>query len=79
MRARHVTRFQAAYVSEQEIRQIVSHMNAGRRQGRRWLAEDQINLNTGTDGRIVTEVGAKTQPKRRGMGLMLGHQLRLIK
>lgn len=74
----HVTRFQAAYVSDQEIRQVVSRMNAGGRRSRRWLTEeDGVQAATGTDGRAV-EV-PRPKPKRRRFDLMFGHQLRLIK
>lgn len=74
----HVTRFQAAYVNEQEIRQIVGRMNAGGRHSRRWLTEaESVQAATGTDGRAV--IAAPPAPKKRGLGLMFGHQLRLIK
>lgn len=74
----HVTRFQAAYVNEQEIRQIVSRMNAGGRNSRRWLTEEEnLQAATGTEGRPVKVL--PPMPKRRGLGLMFGHQLRLIK
>jgi S-DNA-T family DNA segregation ATPase FtsK/SpoIIIE len=74
----HVTRFQAAYVNEQEIRQIVSRMNAGGRNSRRWLTEEEnLQAATGTEGRPVKVL--PSMPKRRGLGLMFGHQLRLIK
>ncbi len=75
----HVTRFQAAYVSEPEIRQIVSRMNAGGRRSRRWLTEesDMPQAATGTDGRLVKL--SKPVPKRGALDLMFGHQLRLIK
>jgi DNA segregation ATPase FtsK/SpoIIIE, S-DNA-T family len=74
----HVTRFQAAYVNEPEIRQIVSRMNAGGRNSRRWLTEEEnLQAATGTDGRPVKVL--PSMPKRRGLGLMFGHQLRLIK
>lgn len=84
----HVTRFQAAYVNEQEIRQIISRMNAGGRFSRRWLtaeAEDPPLVATGTNGRAAQGAAPtltlqpKAKPKRRGLGLMFGHQLRLIK
>jgi S-DNA-T family DNA segregation ATPase FtsK/SpoIIIE len=81
----HVTRFQAAYVNEQEIREVVGKMNASGRYGRRALApEPEITLAaTGTDGQqMVSPVTLTLQPqpkKRRGLGYMLGHQLRLIK
>lgn len=86
----HVTRFQAAYVSEQEIKQIIERMNAGGRHSRRWLTMEQTEplAATGTNGRAapgVSAVGqankseAKPKSKRRGLGLMLGSQLRLIK
>jgi S-DNA-T family DNA segregation ATPase FtsK/SpoIIIE len=72
----HVTRFQAAYVGEQEIRQIVGRMNAGGRHSRRWLTEEEsIQLATGTEGRSVV---TPQQPKRQRLNLF-GHQLRLIK
>lgn len=75
----HVTRFQAAYVNEQEIRQIVGRMIAGGRRSRRWLTEefDTPQIATGTDGRPIDVPPLK--PKRRGLDLMFGHQLRLIK
>jgi S-DNA-T family DNA segregation ATPase FtsK/SpoIIIE len=80
----HVTRFQAAYVDTQEIRQIVARMNAGGRRSRRWLTEDEPAqvAATGTDGRGVKVAAAvKTEPskKRPRLDLMFGHQLRLIK
>jgi S-DNA-T family DNA segregation ATPase FtsK/SpoIIIE len=69
----HVTRFQAAYVSEAEIRQVVGQLGAGRSQS--WLQEAPVQVATGTDGRLVGPVKAK----RRGLGGLFGHQLRLIK
>jgi DNA segregation ATPase FtsK/SpoIIIE, S-DNA-T family len=74
----HVTRFQAAYVNEPEIRQIISRMNAGGRNSRRWLTDEtNIQAATGTEGRPVMVL--PSTPKKRGLGLMFGHQLRLIK
>jgi DNA segregation ATPase FtsK/SpoIIIE, S-DNA-T family len=76
----HVTRFQAAYVDTQEIRQIVARMNAGGRRSRRWLTEDEPLAATGTDGRGVVSVTPTEPPKKRPrLDLMFGHQLRLIK
>jgi len=81
----HVTRFQAAYVSEQEIKQLVGRMSMGGRQSRRWLTpqEETPFAATGTDDRVAGPTTApapvEIKPKRRGLGLMLGHQLRLIK
>jgi S-DNA-T family DNA segregation ATPase FtsK/SpoIIIE len=81
----HVTRFQAAYVSEKEIRTIVRRMSAGRNDHRRWVDVEQpaeTLAATGTDGRNVeTAAGPAVKPKseRRRLGLMFGHQLRLIK
>jgi S-DNA-T family DNA segregation ATPase FtsK/SpoIIIE len=77
----NITRFQAAYINEPEIRQLVSRMNTGGRSSRRWLTEEaQATAATGTDGRAAPEMAAPpVMPKRRGLGLMLGHQLRLIK
>jgi S-DNA-T family DNA segregation ATPase FtsK/SpoIIIE len=74
----HVTRFQAAYVETQEIKQIVSRMNAGGRRSRRWLTEEDAQVATGTDGRTAN--GSTPRSKRRHrLDLMFGHQLRLIK
>ena len=83
----HVTRFQAAYVSEQEIKQLVGRMSMGGRQSRRWLTpqEETPLAATGTDDRVVgptstpAPASVEIKPKRRGLGLMFGHQLRLIK
>ncbi len=73
-----VRRFQGAYVSEAEIRRLVGKLSEGSRQSRRWLAEEgEQALATGTDGRIVKR--GLVKGKRRGLGLMFGHQLRLIK
>jgi S-DNA-T family DNA segregation ATPase FtsK/SpoIIIE len=74
----HVTRFQAAYIDTQEIKQLVSRMNAGGRRSRRWLTEEgALQAATGTEGRRVN--GAARPKKRRRLDLMFGHQLRLIK
>ena len=76
----HVTRFQAAYVNEQEIREIVGRMSAGGRHSRRWLTEETAQAATGTDGRLVRVLPDQLpKPKRKNLGLMFGHQLRLIK
>jgi S-DNA-T family DNA segregation ATPase FtsK/SpoIIIE len=64
----HVTRFQAAYVSEQEIRQVVSRMGGSRQ---RWPVAQEA---TGTEGPTTP-----TPSKQRNLGLMFGRQLRLIK
>jgi S-DNA-T family DNA segregation ATPase FtsK/SpoIIIE len=82
----HVTRFQAAYVNEQEIKQIISRMNAGGRFSRNWLSEQvqEPLAATGTDGKPIQmqslNPAQNGKPKkRRGLGLMFGNQLRLIK
>jgi S-DNA-T family DNA segregation ATPase FtsK/SpoIIIE len=83
----HVTRFQAAYVSEPEIRQIIGQMGVSARTSRRWVSDSepaQLLAATGTEGKkpeAVLPISAKhhAPPKRRGLGTMLGHQLRLIK
>ena len=78
-----VVRFQGAYVSEGEIRGVVGKLSGGSRQSRRWLEEEAEGevLATGTDGRLVTsqELLKQAGSKRRGLGLMFGQQLRLIK
>jgi len=82
----HVTRFQAAYVNEQEIKQTISRMNAGGRFSRNWLSDQAQEplAATGTDGKPVQIHAANSTPngkpkKRRGLGMMFGSQLRLIK
>lgn len=84
----HVTRFQAAYIGEQDIRQIIGRMGMGGRQSRRWLSpnQNQSLAATGTDDRVAEAtpetrpaLQLQPKPKRRGLGLMFGHQLRLIK
>jgi S-DNA-T family DNA segregation ATPase FtsK/SpoIIIE len=84
----HVTRFQAAYVNEQEIRHIVSRMGAATRTSRRWLADRQQTAEplaaTGTGGAAPVQLQKISESnrynnRRRGLGAMLGHQLRLIK
>lgn len=80
----HVTRFQAAYVNEQEIKEVVSKMNASGRYGRRALTPEPevILAATGTEGKQAVTPALTLQPqpqKRRSLGYMLGHQLRLIK
>ncbi|MCL4301321.1 MAG: AAA family ATPase [Anaerolineae bacterium] len=76
-----VTRFQAAYVSEQEIMQIVSQLQPRHRTSRDWLetpSQAEPLAATGTDGRLdrLAPPGSK---RRRSLELMFGHQLRLIK
>ena len=89
----HVTRFQAAYVDTQEIKKVISRMNAGGRRSRRWLTEEEPLAATGTDGRATGSIGvaipssngasvdrSASRPRRkRALDLMFGHQLRLIK
>lgn len=80
-----VTRFQAAYVSEKEIREVVSRMQIGGRSSRHWV-EPEFNVNdkqetlaaTGTEGRLARLAPAGSK-RRRGLELMFGQQLRLIK
>ena len=76
-----VVRFQAAYVSEGEIRGVVTKLSGGMRQSRRWVEEaEAVQAATGTEGRggAAVSVGNGVK-KRRGLGLMFGQQLRLIK
>ncbi len=71
----HVTRFQAAYVNEQEIKHVVGKMNTGGRAGKRWQvqpdpqsqAQSVPMARTGTEGRTLvhpTQVAANgaTEP-----------------
>jgi S-DNA-T family DNA segregation ATPase FtsK/SpoIIIE len=88
----HLTRFQAAYVSEQEIGRVTAALQARHRTSRCWLGpgdlEEQPLAATGTDGPAApapaSQAGlARLAPpgskRRRGLELMFGHQLRLIK
>ncbi len=77
-----VIRFQAAYVSEQEIRQIVARLQPRHRTHRDWLESAETQREalaaTGTDGPL-TRLAPPGSKRRRGLELMFGHQLRLIK
>jgi S-DNA-T family DNA segregation ATPase FtsK/SpoIIIE len=76
----HVTRFQAAYVSEAEIREIVSRMRGSDRHGRRWLSDEELTGQaTGTDGRLTQPSPQPRKRKSGRLGSMFGQQLRLIK
>jgi len=68
-------------VPETDIRRLVERMSEGSRHSRRWLAEEEaeVQLATGTDGRGVPPALVKPKAKRRGLSLMFGQQLRLIK
>ncbi len=70
-----VRRFQAAYISPIEVRQVVNRMRGAERHSRRWLAEETpvALAATGTDGRHVSV--RKRHPLRR----LFGTQLKLIK
>jgi S-DNA-T family DNA segregation ATPase FtsK/SpoIIIE len=75
-----VTRFQAAYVSDGEIKQVMAQLQARHRTSRHWLepalAEPAQPLAaTGTDGPIIPP----DAPRRRSLKTMIGHQLHLIK
>jgi S-DNA-T family DNA segregation ATPase FtsK/SpoIIIE len=74
-----VTRFQAAYVSEAEFKQITGQLQARYRTSRRWLEAQPETVRelaaTGTDGPIPKPAA----PPRRSLTMMFGHQLRLIK
>jgi S-DNA-T family DNA segregation ATPase FtsK/SpoIIIE len=77
-----VTRFQAAYVSGGDIRQIVGRLQPAHRTSRGWLDSAAAPLAaTGTEGAPPNRNGASAAlPSRRhGLGLIWGHQLRLIK
>ncbi len=76
-----VTRFQAAYVSDTEIRQVVGLMQSRSQVRRGWPepAQSPDNLAaTGTEGRLAQLAPAGSK-RRRGLELMFGHQLQLIK
>ncbi|MCB0168392.1 MAG: DNA translocase FtsK [Anaerolineae bacterium] len=76
-----VTRFQGAYVSEAEIRQVVERLQAKQRHQRQWLElsppeEVQPLAATGTDDLVPARPVVAPQ---RGIKAVLGHQLRLLK
>ncbi len=77
-----VTRFQAAYISEQEIKQIVARLQPRHRMHRGWLESAENSSDTlaatGTDGRLA-RLAPPGSKRRRSLELMFGHQLRLIK
>lgn len=76
------TRFQAAYISQQEIRQIVARLQPRHRTHRGWLESAENSSDplaaTGTDGRLA-RLAPPGSKRRRSLELMFGHQLRLIK
>ena len=78
-----VTRFQSGFISSNEIRQVISHLQAGSRSSRRWLAEaGPVSLAaTGTDGQdsSIPKNEGKTVRKRDRLKALFGTQLRLIK
>ena len=79
-----VTRFQAAYVSEAEMKQIVAQFQPGHRTSRGWLAapaDTEPLAATGTEGDSarLTRIAPLGSRRRRGLELMFGHQLQLIK
>jgi S-DNA-T family DNA segregation ATPase FtsK/SpoIIIE len=77
-----VTRFQAAHVSEAEIKQIVRLLQAGHRTSRQWGTLEENDGHTlpptGTEGRLA-RLAPPGSKRRRGLELMFGQQLRLIK
>ncbi len=74
------TRFQAAHISEREIRDIVGQMQMGERNSRHWVESEQPEVlsATGTDGPL-SRLAPPGSRRRRGLELMFGHQLKLIK
>ncbi|MBZ5525732.1 MAG: hypothetical protein LAP21_26220 [Acidobacteriia bacterium] len=75
-----VTRFQAAYVAQQEIEAVISKLRLEGCKARRWPAEE-LAAN-GTNGRAAAEAsvigGNGLHPRRSLMGTV-ARQLRLIK
>jgi S-DNA-T family DNA segregation ATPase FtsK/SpoIIIE len=70
----NATRFQAAYVSETEIRQMITRFQARHRTHRNWLGPAPVNPlpATGTDGKPLVV-------KRHSPSELFGYQLQLIK
>ena len=77
----HVTRFQAAYASRSEMAQLVAHMQAGVRRGRRWLAEESpLTLaDTGTEGRSGLKKSPPAHKKPGRLKALFGSQLKLLR
>lgn len=77
-----VTRFQAAYISTAEIRQVLNRLQAGVRTRRQWLEPatwpEPALAATGTEGSLARFAPAGSK-RRRGLELLFGHQLQLIK
>ncbi|MBN1994776.1 MAG: DNA translocase FtsK [Anaerolineae bacterium] len=75
-----VTRFQAAHVSETEIKQVVQQLQTGHRTSRHWPEPEEYQplAATGTEGRLA-RLAPPGSKRRRGLELMFGQQLRLIK
>jgi S-DNA-T family DNA segregation ATPase FtsK/SpoIIIE len=79
-----VTRFQSAYVSEAEIKQIVAKFQPYHRASRGWpdaAYNNEALAATGTEGGSthLARLAPPGSKRRRGLELMFGHQLRLIK
>lgn len=76
-----VTRFQAAYASPAEVRQVVARMQQGSRNSRRWLAEEapMAQVATGTTGRASAPVTPGVKARRNPLRALFGTQLKLIK
>jgi DNA segregation ATPase FtsK/SpoIIIE-like protein len=78
-----VTRFQAAYVAQQEIEAVISKLRLeglGGCHARRWPAEELAA--TGTNGRAAAEasvIGGNGLHPRRSLVGTVARQLRLIK
>ena len=77
-----VTRFQAAHVSEADIRQVIDQLHTGYRSSHQWLESSQTQTEalapTGTEGRLA-RLAPSGSRRRRGLELVFGQQLRLIK
>jgi S-DNA-T family DNA segregation ATPase FtsK/SpoIIIE len=77
-----MTRFQGAYVAEQEIKQIVAQFQPRHRTSRGWLEAPENQSDTlaatGTEGRLA-RLAPPGSKRRRSLELMFGHQLQLIK
>jgi S-DNA-T family DNA segregation ATPase FtsK/SpoIIIE len=77
-----IKRFQAAHVSQTEIRQVIERLHAGHRTTRQWPdiepCETAELALTGTEGRL-TRLAPPGSKRRRGLELMFGQQLHLLK
>lgn len=74
-----VMRFQAAYVSDEEIREILERLRQGGRTSRRWPAEVLVGTGTGGNGRDASDgTNGRQQPLLRQAMSGVRRQLQVV-